>query len=51
MFWPTEDSTTVVREDHLTEGKDCQVESDCVIQNLPDHKGKVAAVSMLIVCM
>ena len=39
----------MVREDHLLEGKCCEVGSDCVIRNLPDHKGKVAAVGMLTV--
>ena len=51
VFWPKEDSTTVVREDHLLEGKGCPVGSDCVIRNLPDHKGKVAAIGMFIVCV
>ena len=49
VFWPEEDSTTMVREDHLLEEKCCEVSSDCVIRNLPDHKGKVAAVGMLTV--
>ena len=49
MFWPGEYSTTVVQEDHLIEGKGCQVGSDCVIRHLPNHKGKIAAFGMLTI--
>ena len=47
VFWPEEDSTTMVKEDHLCKGKGCPVGSDCVIGYLPDHKGKIAAIGIL----
>lgn len=51
MFWPEEDSTTVIRKDHLSEGIGYQVGSDCVVRNLPNHTGKVTAIGLLAVCV
>ena len=49
MYWPDEDLTTAVATDNLLEGEGCEVESNCVIRNLPGHTGKVAALGTYIV--
>ena len=58
VYWPEEDSTTVVleknlllSEEKLRQGSD--VGDECVIKHIPSHKGKVAAIGMftVTVCM
>ena len=48
VYWPGEDSTSVVLED-LLQDKGCHVHvgDDCNVRHLPQHKGKVAALGVL----
>ena len=48
VYWPDEDSTTAVTVDHLIDGEHCEAGNDCVIRNLLEHTGKVAALGMFI---
>ena len=43
VYWPEEDSTTVVAIDHLLDGEGCEVGSNCV------NTGKVVALGTYIV--